>query len=116
MGIYEKHGKWHGRWIDCVIVEKEIAENFRESNGRTGRVRHDGHSFIYTSFGLLLSYLIRLFSYVLDTGKTTKPDRGSCRGDCDSPPITLAVLFGVYVLEACSVFRLRAPVGYKNGR
>ncbi len=27
VGTYEKHGKLDGRWVDCVIVEKVIAEN-----------------------------------------------------------------------------------------
>ncbi|NMP24670.1 arsinothricin resistance N-acetyltransferase ArsN1 family A [Sulfobacillus harzensis] len=29
VGIYEKHGKLDGRWIDCVIVERVITENLR---------------------------------------------------------------------------------------
>ena len=29
VGIYEKHGKLDGRWIDCVIVERVIPENLR---------------------------------------------------------------------------------------
>lgn len=27
VGTYEKHGQLDGRWLDCVIVEKVIAEN-----------------------------------------------------------------------------------------
>jgi len=27
VGIYEKHGKLDGRWVDCVIVERIIEEN-----------------------------------------------------------------------------------------
>ncbi|MBD0382065.1 N-acetyltransferase family protein [Paenibacillus sp. WST5] len=27
VGVYEKHGKLDGRWIDCVIVERVIQEN-----------------------------------------------------------------------------------------
>jgi phosphinothricin acetyltransferase len=27
VGVYEKHGKQNGRWVDCVIVERLIVEN-----------------------------------------------------------------------------------------
>lgn len=29
VGVYEKHGKLDGRWLDCVIVERLIPENIR---------------------------------------------------------------------------------------
>ncbi len=29
VGVYEKHGKLDGRWLDAVIVERLIAENIR---------------------------------------------------------------------------------------
>lgn len=33
VGVYEKHGRLDGRWMDVVIVERLIPENLRTSSG-----------------------------------------------------------------------------------
>ena len=37
VGIYEKHAKLDGRWIDCVIVERLIPANLGDEPGVSGR-------------------------------------------------------------------------------
>jgi L-amino acid N-acyltransferase YncA len=37
VGIYEKHGRLDGRWLDVVIVERVIVENLETSTGSAER-------------------------------------------------------------------------------